>query len=397
MKMERLEEEILKKLLSQLEKYQRQNDFQTRQRPIRLSIKDHVFDGYRNNENGTLELVLSRLEEEGFVSLHKTQGFFDYLDLNLDDTKISEIYSQLGRTNPAGKKNEYLNELKGCLQKYDSELAHSFEDEMIKRLEQGKLANVETYFSSTEELHNLCKVLDAMDRLDSEILERNFSSKTVGDSKVFTALRNHLAKIIREFSDEPFDDDDDPIEAYGILKNTSLAAIKGKAVIKVGNQEIDLSKLGQPMFLNDESIKNMKIESIRTDKLMTIENLTTFNTVNGDFLYIYLGGFHNKVRRDLILKMKEEKPSLNCYHFGDIDAGGFYILNHLREKTGIEFKPYHMGIPELQEYKKYCKPLTQNDVKRLKKMLQEERFKEFYDVFECMLTNNEKLEQEAES
>ena len=78
-------------------------------------------------------------------------------------------------------------------------------------------------------------------------------------------------------------------------------------------------------------------------------------------------------------------------HFGDIDAGGFYILQHLRNKTGIEFKPYQMDLQTLKSNLKYTKKLTETDRKRLTNLADGE----FKEVVNFMLENNCKLEQEA--
>ena len=98
----------------------------------------------------------------------------------------------------------------------------------------------------------------------------------------------------------------------------------------------------------------------------------------------------------MIARIVELLPNLECYHYGDIDAGGFYILNHLREKTGIKFIPYMMGIEELRRYHNNCKPLTNNDKKRLLMMLKNDSFKDFHKTITYMLDNNIKIEQEAE-
>lgn len=73
------------------------------------------------------------------------------------------------------------------------------------------------------------------------------------------------------------------------------------------------------------------------------------------------------------------------------DAGGFYILEHLKRETGIEFQPYKMDLETLKEYQEYTKKLTINDRDRLIK-LKESQFKE---VIGYMLENDCKLEQEA--
>lgn len=96
---------------------------------------------------------------------------------------------------------------------------------------------------------------------------------------------------------------------------------------------------------------------------MTIENITTFNSFS-------------------------DKQFL---HYGDIDVGGFYILKHLCQKTGICFRPFNMDIATLQKYSEYTKPLMKNDKKRLRNLLESD----YGSVAEYMLKNNCKLEQEA--
>lgn len=77
-------------------------------------------------------------------------------------------------------------------------------------------------------------------------------------------------------------------------------------------------------------------------------------------------------------------------HFGDIDAGGFYIYLNLIQKTGIPFQTWKMDISTLKQYEMYTKPLTLNDRNRLLKL------KEEYNqpVIDYMLKKNIKLEQE---
>ena len=91
------------------------------------------------------------------------------------------------------------------------------------------------------------------------------------------------------------------------------------------------------------------------------------------------------------------------FHFGDIDAGGFYIYEHLKNKTGIQFKTLYMEIDILQKYSSHTKELTQNDRKRIESLLKRLDDKDengildedYRDVLRFMLDNNCKLEQEA--
>lgn len=134
-----------------------------------------------------------------------------------------------------------------------------------------------------------------------------------------------------------------------------------------------------------------KIE-VLGNAVITIENLTTFNSfANSDMFAIYLGGYHNSNRRDFIKKIYSQNQNKKYYHYGDIDAGGFYILRHLRQKTEVPFMSYNMDVDTLSKFSYMTKQLTENDRKRLKHLLDTE----FHDVVKYMLENNCKLEQEA--
>ena len=54
---------------------------------------------------------------------------------------------------------------------------------------------------------------------------------------------------------------------------------------------------------------------------------------------IYLGGYHNSVRRKLLELLYQDFPKAEYLHFGDIDVGGFEIYRDLCRKTGIPLKP----------------------------------------------------------
>ena len=68
-----------------------------------------------------------------------------------------------------------------------------------------------------------------------------------------------------------------------------------------------------------------------------------------------------------LMKVYRSEPNKQYFHFGDIDAGGFYIFDDLCEKTGIPFQPLSMDMDTLYSYKSYWKELTKNDVTRCKR------------------------------
>ena len=91
------------------------------------------------------------------------------------------------------------------------------------------------------------------------------------------------------------------------------------------------------------------------------------------------------------MKVYRSETNKQYFHFGDIDAGGFYIFDDLCEKTGIPFQPLSMDRDTLYSYKPYWKELTKNDVTRLQKI----KSPVFQEVISYMLEQNCKLAQEV--
>ena len=102
------------------------------------------------------------------------------------------------------------------------------------------------------------------------------------------------------------------------------------------------------------------------------------------------------ILRDFLRKVFEDNPEITYLHFGDIDAGGFYIHENLCKITRIPFGMWRMSKEELQDarYKGCFLKLSPNDRRRLKMLADHEMYR---DVVQYMLKNDVKLEQEIVS
>ena len=161
---------------------------------------------------------------------------------------------------------------------------------------------------------------------------------------------------------------------------------------------VNLTWLKQGIGLSGEDIGRVRIlENSKIKKILTIENLTTFfRWKEKDSLMIYLGGYHNSVRRKLLELLHQSFPEAEYLHFGDIDVGGFEIYRDLCRKTGIPFKTYHMGIEELEKYKSCTQKLTEGDCKRLEVLIKKiESEGGDTRVLQYMKEKGRKLEQEG--
>lgn len=386
--MMKYEKAILEHLL---DKYERSKSFTGDNRIVQsFSVKlAKLFPKYGDEAEYELfcsvNETVSDLESKGYItSKSKKNGIINTVTLNVQF--LDEIYRYISKT-PKAQTNEQLISLLDTYANKNELLMRFCEAQKI-RLSQNKKA--EYFDGDIKEYEKLLKAVAVIFDVSEETFIRDFSVKVFGDSKTFESIKSKVKRILFQYGDFP--EEDTILEDLNIIKNPGHVYIKGSAVIVIKGQQLDLSKLNGDIAISSALLTDISSITVTGKRVVTIENLTTFNAFHEkDTFAIYLGGYHNSHRRNFIRKIYYDNPDAEYYHFGDIDAGGFYILLHLRAKTGIHFMPYHMGIPELKLFKAYTKVLSDNDIKRLNNLLNSE----FYETANYMLDHNCKLEQEA--
>ncbi len=332
---------------------------------------------------------VSDIENKNFITVKRLKrGKIDTdvivsVQLNLENLK--NIYQILDRQPKTDKNNELL----GLLKKYKdlTPLLNKFCSEQIERIAINKKVQ---YSEDLIKLEQLLKVLSEIENVEEETFLRNFSVKVLGDSKTFEHIKASVISVLCEYGGYP--DRNCVLQDLNLVSNPGYVYLKGNCHITVSGQIINLSALKGDLGLSSELLKDISEVKVIGSKVITIENLTKFNSYHDkDALVIYLGGYHNSIRRQLIRKIYESNSDKHYYHYGDIDAGGFNILMDLRAKTGITFLPLNMNVETIKKYMDFTKKLTDNDRVRLKNLLGGE----FDDVINYMLQNNCKLEQEA--
>ena len=133
---------------------------------------------------------------------------------------------------------------------------------------------------------------------------------------------------------------------------------------------------------------------LNSQRVITVENLTTYHdTETAEGMVVYLGGFHNEVRRRFLQAVYRQNSGATYFHKGDIDVYGFLILQDLKERTGIPFYSLEMDVETLRKYYQmgYCKELDEND----RKMMSSKKLDDYRDVLMFMEEHNCKMEQES--
>lgn len=388
--MNKYEKDILNVLL---DKYERSVlSKQGSNKHLRIHISMHkLFPKYQNSdfyeERLTIDEILHDLAYQQILIITMSDEEIQDIELNLANVK--KAYARVKRPLTIEKRQAIIQLFEQA--SFTVAWIETFRLDMIKRMSLFQSVHRYLNVDDFQETMDVIKVLNALPHQQTEISLRKFSLAVLKDSKRLENIKTRLYHIITDYYPESSTDEDEALASFNIIKNPGFLYLKGNLTIELNGQVIDLGRLNSPFSLMSENIAQLNILDIQDQQVLTVENLTSFyDTKLDDTLIIYLGGYHNALRRSLLTKIYSFNPSLSFYHFGDIDAGGFYIFYHLKEKTGISFQQLAMDISTLKQYQAYCKPLSTNDRRRLEKL----QDKHHLEVINFMLDHNCKLEQE---
>lgn len=349
-----------------------------------------------SSEYEKIHILMNALENKNMITViwkdHKQGHFIQKVRMNAD--QIDEIYRYTGRKPKHGLEEEnrvflqkYLNE--------DAPVTVSFVGYLLERLENHKSVKEYITLENLQETEKFLRACVSVEQNKTPCYIREFSIQHFQDSKYFEQIESRIIRVFRQFDEEYKEMDAVELLAeYGIYQTPDFVYFKGDVRLLVEGEEMNLSLLKQGIGISGEDIENIRFSDFsRIQKVITVENLTSFFRCHEEnSLLVYLGGYHNRVRRKLLQKIYDAIPAAKYYHFGYIDAGGFLIFLDLRKKTEIPFESFRMDLDTLKQYSQYGKKLTETDKKRLEKLEEE---KEFSEVIRYMLEKNIKLEQEC--
>ena len=397
-----VQKQILQKLLTKFESsktYKGENSVTQS-----FSIKpSEVFNEYEKdsadiNQIEDFEKQCCLLESENFIHIDRKYERITKITAESSDENWNKIRRILGVKD---KKTRQQEEILFYSKIYENPSCHQIVKDFCKtqseRLEKGKNAEF-----SLEEARNILQLLTFILENKNEILERELSISVLSDSKKWeNYYRNKVLRILKKSgyfesliencADEK-EENKVILEECNVFSNPSYVYFKGNGKITFQNGNIIPIVPETPLALSSTSIKDIAAFEIKDTKIMTVENLTSFNRIKeADTFYIFLSGYHNSAKQNFIKMLHSQNQQKKYLHFGDMDPDGFYILQNLCTKTNINFEPYKMGIEELEKYSSFAKPLEENDLKKAKTLIEKGRFAE---IMNYMLEKNQKLEQE---
>lgn len=353
-----------------------------------------------------IHMLMQKLEEQSLIKIHwknnKVNHVITKVLLNTDELK--RAYDYAGRKQLITIENQSIAILKDYAGL--NEITANFCNWAVGRIEEGRSVKKYIDIHDTCDLIDLLKGIAAVSNNSMDYYIRELSILLYKDSKKLESLTNRIEAVIREFHPDAghFTGSYDILQEYNISRNPTLVMLKGAGSLHLCGSRIELMDFENGIGLSGKDLQNISFTDYEMVKrVITIENLTAFNRFNdSSSLIIYLAGFHNTARRELLMKVYRSYANAEFFHWGDIDAGGFRIYLDLCKKTGIPFKMLWMNSKILYKYKDYTKKLTGNDKKELKKLLESNDFSEFghinaveiKETIKNMLKYEMKLEQE---
>lgn len=367
----------------------------TQAKPEKFYKKYKANDG-DFQEISKLNQAVEALSKKGFVT-SRAETFGTQLQcIYLVDEKIREVEEYLGEKYGYVSKDRKLQWLQELVERYQK--ASPACQKVCAGLE--KCITERRLPQNLKELEDVLKVIAFLEKNQENLYIREASMKIYGDSKYLENVTlEPVCRMLRRYAGRTSREEllDEILLDYHIQREPGKLCIKGNAEISISGKEVDISGFTEGMEFLSSDLPQISKVKIRAAKFMTIENRTSYlRYSDADTVTFYLGGYAHRYQRNFIKLVSEYNPNLEFFHFGDIDAGGFWIHHNLQEITGVKFGLFAMSAEELENpaYAGCLQPLSENDRSRLQELRKVESYRE---TVEYMLEKNVKLEQEIVS
>ena len=358
-----------------------------------------LYKGYNRNDGDMTQIeavnqAAMHCRQMGFLTFETEKFSNEIRNIDLVDEKIEELEAYLEQTyhyESKASKRQYVEELI-AVYSGRSPAAELECRKLRQALEKNRIPP--KYLQAKD----LLKALVFIENNREELFLREASMLIYGDSKYLEeAMLHPVCKALREFLGRPCGEDeleDEILEECHIRREKQKLCLKGDVMLQNGGKELELGNFADGVEFFSDELDGIERICVRVPEFITVENYTSWLRFRKErAVSFYLGGYAARFQRDFLRKVQEDNPHLVFRHFGDIDAGGLYIHEHLCRVTGIPFQMYRMSCAELQDarFRSCLQPLTNQDRIRLKSLEKQGTYRE---LAAYMLEKNVKLEQE---
>ena len=395
--MNRYEAKIVETLLKKYYKRKAVYKDMVIKRRIDLSVnkilKDYSKFNVDLNEKELVNKAIRSLEEKGFVTASKIRFSDDYEKVYLCMEQLSSLEEYAANELDITPRSFAAAKLQTIIKKYQQhgKTADYYIDEL-----ENLIANKSVVIDVIKE-EDILKILSFLEKNTDSLYIREASMLIFGDSKYFENNRRaQVNAILYDYfhvAGETVFEEENLLERFNVYDTDQDICVKGPVTVEFRNKMIDITGLSGGVSFSIKDIDRIVRISVRCGKIITVENKTSFLRMDDENCYVYLGGFATKSQVSFLKKMIADNSEKEYLHFGDIDAGGFWIHKKLCEQTEKEFGLYHMTIQDLEDerWQNCLKKLTDLDIKKLINLKEN---KAYAQCIAYMLDKNVKLEQE---
>ena len=245
-----------------------------------------------------------------------------------------------------------------------------------------------------------------------ELMERVLSTRLYGDSKYFERfVKSKVLSILRYLDTEELGDDQLLLQR-GVTRWPQIFEFTGPVELQLENGDlISFAALTDGAYINSETLRHVRRVSLipvggnPVRRILFIENKANYvdyvmRKRSKDELVVYHGGVFSPAAGQwfsLLAQAKERCcPDAACFHWSDIDLGGFRIFVRLRDTYFPDVQPWQMDVETLHANLKSCMSIKDRSYGgKLEKLLKDPGYQIFHPVIRCMLRENVRLEQET--
>jgi len=272
---------------------------------------------------------------------------------------------------------------------------------ILRKIKDGK-SPAPFHLHDTDLNLGLLTALEASARTQTETPYRVFSVQTFNDSKRFEALKPAFVRLAhlgnpnwKKLTEKEL------LQELNLVTNPNYIHLAGNWQLTTQNGELlSLGGFSPSVGFPAAQVETLHAAIVHAEALLCIENLTTFHefvrtqheTRNTQHAMLCLMGNPSPAIRQLLKLIPAETP---IHVWADMDYGGFNILSQLRREVSPFIQPYRMDIETFEKNVQLSRPLNQNDVRNLRRLLKRRELRDLASVIEYLLHQELKLEQEA--
>ena len=398
-----MEKELLKLLLDKYEK-SRHATGEARIRR-RVTVKTSELSGYHQRDieyRKSLHRAALHLEQAGVLAIEwvpgETGNLIQALHLTLE--KVAEAY-RIAEEKPSANTREELGRRLANLE-LQLPWGRAFVQDCLNAIQEKQRYPAQLP-REPQKLDLLLRTLAGLeDKGSEEMLERIFSKRYLGNSKIFEQqVRRRLTGILRRYGEEPTLEEEDLLAEVGLVRSSSELLICGPLQLTMQGKLADLTPFAFGIGLGAETLESSKISSCNCSTVVSVENKATFRELTraglpAGVLLICLGGFAGPVKRRFMGKLNRFLDgSVPCYHWGDLDYGGILIFQHLRRTCIPGLQPLLMETGIYRDFSHLGEDYDETYRVKLQTLLLDDTLGIFHELLGIMLQEGRTLEQEA--